>query len=66
MHLVVNGTGREVEGAATIAALLAALGLPPGSVVVEHNGEVLARAGYAEVALGEGDRVEIVRFVGGG
>jgi thiamine biosynthesis protein ThiS len=35
-------------------------------VAVEHNGEIVARAGWGEAVLGEGDRLEVVHFVGGG
>ncbi len=66
MRLVLNGSEREVGEATTVAELLDALGIPRATVVVERNGEVLSRERYPEVALGNGDRLEVVRFVGGG
>ncbi|GAB4254781.1 MULTISPECIES: sulfur carrier protein ThiS [Deferrisoma] len=66
MTVVVNGQPRDVAEGASLDALLTSLGLFPGSVVVERNGEVVRRDEFAQVRLKEGDRLEIVRFVGGG
>ncbi len=66
MRIVVNGSAREVEEARTLPALLAELGAAPEHVAVEHNGEIVDRADFARVPLQAGDRLEIVRFVGGG
>ncbi|HMO65703.1 MAG TPA: sulfur carrier protein ThiS, partial [Verrucomicrobiota bacterium] len=51
---------------ATLADFLAAQGLPPRSVVVEHNGEAVAPSEFAARPLADGDRLEIVRIVAGG
>ncbi len=64
MRVFVNGTARETE-AKTIAELLQALGLT-GPVAVERNREVVPRAEHATTVLSDGDRLEIVHFVGGG
>lgn len=66
MKIVVNGDERSVPEGTTIAGLLASLELEPGAVVVERNREIVPRDQVDEVALEEGDRLEIVRFVGGG
>lgn len=66
MRLVVNGEERNVPEGTTIAALLDRLELDPGAVVVERNREIVSRDDVDEVRLEEGDRLEIVRFVGGG
>jgi sulfur carrier protein len=66
MRLVVNGGEREVPAGTTLPALLAELGLRPGSVVVELNGTALLRSEVDGVVLGEGDRLELVRAVAGG
>lgn len=66
MRIVVNGEERSVPDGTTVAALLGELGLEPGAVVVEHNREIVARDDVEGVRLEEGDRLEIVRFVGGG
>ena len=47
-------------------ALLAAIGLDTRKVAVERNEEIVPRSTYADVALHEGDRLEIVHFIGGG
>lgn len=61
-----NGKAREVAADITVSGLLDELGLVPGMVVVERNREILARESYAAVRLSEGDRLELVHFVGGG
>lgn len=65
MRLQVNGELREVE-AATILELVEALGLDVRKVAVERNLEIVPRSLHATTALAEGDRVELVQFVGGG
>jgi thiamine biosynthesis protein ThiS len=66
MKIVLNGRETAVSEGATIAALLGSLELPALRVAVERNREVVPRDLYPVVKLEEGDRVEIVRFVGGG
>lgn len=66
MKVVVNGEEREVPEGATIAGLLESMELEPGAVVVERNREIVSRDDVDGVVLEEGDRLEIVRFVGGG
>lgn len=61
-----NGKDREVAADITVSGLLDHLGLVPGMVVVERNREILARESYPAVRLSEGDRLELVHFVGGG
>ena len=65
MRIQVNGEHREVE-AATILALVEELGLDVRKVAVERNLEIVPRSMHAATALVEGDRVELVQFVGGG
>ncbi|MFN3448697.1 MAG: sulfur carrier protein ThiS [Roseococcus sp.] len=60
-----NGEERRVA-AATVAALLAELGLPAQKVAVERNLEIVPRSLYAETRLRPGDAIEIVHFIGGG
>jgi thiamine biosynthesis protein ThiS len=66
MKLVLNGEPAEAPDAVTVAAFLDRLGLPQKGVAVERNREIVPRSLYASTQLGEGDRVEIVQFVGGG
>ena len=65
MRLQVNGELREVE-AATILELVEELGLDVRKVAVERNLEIVPRSLHATTALADGDRVELVQFVGGG
>jgi thiamine biosynthesis protein ThiS len=66
MRLWVNGDETDVPEGLTVRALIERLGLTSGPVAVERNRAVVPRAEHARTALSEGDRVEIVHFVGGG
>nr|WP_295111877.1 sulfur carrier protein ThiS [uncultured Caulobacter sp.] len=66
MRLLLNGEERDVADVVTIADLVAALGLDARKVAVERNLEIAPRSTYGETALAEGDRIEIVTFIGGG
>ena len=66
MRLTVNGEERTYPGVAHVADLVAALGLDGRKVAVERNLEIVPRSAYAATPLTDGDRVEIVTFIGGG
>ncbi|ODT87595.1 sulfur carrier protein ThiS [Phenylobacterium sp. SCN 70-31] len=66
MQLTLNGETRAFPGVADVAALVAALELDPRKVAVERNLEIVPRSAYAKTALADGDRIEIVHFIGGG
>ena len=66
MRLVINGEARELDGAQDLAALVAGLGLDSRKVAVERNLEIVPRSLYADTPLVDGDRIEIVHFIGGG
>lgn len=68
MHFIVNGQAREFAdlSAATLADLIARLGLKDDRVAVEHNGSIVPRTDWPQTALTSGDKLEIVHFVGGG
>ena len=66
MKLQVNGEERSFSGAATLAALIEQLGMRADRVAVELNREIVARERWSATELREGDRLEIVHFVGGG
>lgn len=66
MRLVVNGEPLEAEDAITVTELLKRLDLAGGPVAVERNGDVVPRAQHPTTVLADGDRVEVVHFVGGG
>ena len=64
--ITVNGEGRRLEPAMTVAGLLMALGLDGRKVAVERNEAIVVRSQYASTALAVGDCLEIVHFIGGG
>jgi thiamine biosynthesis protein ThiS len=66
MRLTINGEERSFEAALDLAGLVSALGLDVRKVAVERNLEIVPRSTYARVMLADGDRLEIVQFVGGG
>ena len=66
MKLTVNGESRAFESLANLAALVSALGLDPRKVAVERNLEIVPRSAYGRTPLADGDRIEIVHFIGGG
>lgn len=66
IRVIVNGEAREVPYGCTLADLSAGLALAPERIAIEVNREVVRRKDWPRVALAEGDRVEIVHFVGGG
>jgi sulfur carrier protein len=66
MQLTVNGKARETDGPATLLAYLQQIGVDPRIVAVEYNGDIVKRDRFGETLLGEGDKLEIVRMVGGG
>ena len=66
MKATVNGEAREVAEGTTLRALVESLGLHPGAVAVAVNGEVVPRAEHTHRTVAAGDRVEVIRAVGGG
>ena len=66
MLVELNGESREVRDRATLADLISELSLPPARIAIELNKDVVRRGKWAETILAEGDRIEIVHFVGGG
>ena len=66
MTLHINGDPHQVPTGLTVATLLLHLGIDARRVAVELNESVVKRMRYEGTPLAEGDRVEIVNFVGGG
>ena len=65
-NVVVNGKDVVVPTGGNVADFLASRGFREKLVVVELNGRILDRGSFASTPLSEGDKVEIVHFVGGG
>ena len=66
MTLTINGESRSFAGLADVASLVTALGLDPRKVAVERNLEIVPRSAYGKTPIADGDRIEIVHFIGGG
>ena len=66
MTVTVNGEERPVRDGITLEELLEEIALSSARVAVERNGTIVPRARFSEVTLQEGDRLEVVHFVGGG
>ena len=66
MTIVVNGSEREILSDMTLRDLIRDCSLKPEITAVQVNDAIIHRDDYERVELGEGDRVELVRIVGGG
>jgi thiamine biosynthesis protein ThiS len=66
IELTVNGKRREVEGEIDLPGFLKSLDVDVRLIAVAHNGEVIPRDQYDGIRLRHGDKLEIVRMVGGG
>jgi thiazole synthase len=65
MNLTINGEN-QVSSAETLGALVEVLGMKPDRVAIELNREIVPRDQWPQTPLHDGDRLEIVHFVGGG
>jgi thiamine biosynthesis protein ThiS len=66
MMLEINGEPRNFDGVSTVVTLVEALGMKTDRVAVELNRQIVPRDRWPVTHLSEGDRLEIVHFVGGG
>ncbi|KAB0667410.1 sulfur carrier protein ThiS [Oryzomonas japonica] len=66
MHITLNGEQADIAEGSTVAGLLEHLQLPRERVAVEVNLAIVPKAAYDSCGLAEGDRIEVVHFVGGG
>lgn len=66
MKITLNGEKKDIPEGLTVKALLEHLGITPERVAVEINEGIVRKAVYGEVAVRDGDRVEVVQFMGGG
>ncbi|MBX3299538.1 MAG: sulfur carrier protein ThiS [Acidobacteria bacterium] len=65
-QIAVNGEERELTGTIRLSELLDSLALPLRLIAVEVNGNVIKRTEWETTEIGDGDRLEVVHFVGGG
>ena len=66
MQIVLNGESVEAAVGSTVATLLKQLGISRERVAVELNTDIVPKAGYGTQLIADGDKIEIVHFVGGG
>ena len=66
LQVTINGEDRQLDAPVNIRELVSGLGLDPAKIAVERNLEIVPRGAYARTVLAEGDRIEIVHFIGGG
>lgn len=66
VEITLNGETRRLDAPTSVRGLLESLGLDPAKIAVERNLQIVPRSTYDQVAVGNGDRLEIVHFIGGG
>ena len=66
MRVIINGEAHECAEDASLSSLVEQLGMRGDRLAIELNREIVTRAHWPETVLQEGDRLEIVHFVGGG
>ncbi len=66
MQIEVNGATKDVNPEQSLYEIIESLGLNPKAVVAQRNGDIIDRQAYREVHLQEGDKLELIHFVGGG
>ncbi len=66
MNLLINGKQKEFSQDTTVDEVISTLGIIPETIVVELNQSLLQPEAYGERRLKEGDKLELIRFVGGG
>jgi len=66
MNVIVNGEERTLETSKTVQAFLTEIGLDPTKVAVERNLEIVPKSQFADIMVEDGDKLEIVHFIGGG
>jgi sulfur carrier protein len=66
MEIKLNGESKQIEEGLTIGQLLLGLGIENRNLAIEHNGDFLESEDLEKTAIKSGDKLEIVRFVGGG
>ncbi len=66
MKLIINGAERDFPEVSTLSSLVEKLGMKSDRVAIELNRDIVPRDRWSQTALSDGDRLEIVHFVGGG
>ena len=66
MTIIVNGEAMPLDSPLSIQEWLQSKGLNPALIAIEYNGKLITRETYTDITLKEGEKLEVVRFVGGG
>lgn len=66
LQVQINGETKEIPEGLTLSGLAAQLSLAPERIAIEHNQQVVRRNAWPSTIIADGDRIEIVHFVGGG
>ena len=66
MRIEINGESRSFDGSLSLGSLIEQLGMKSDRVAVELNRDIVPRDRWLQTQLADGDRLEIVHFVGGG
>lgn len=66
MQIFLNGESRNVADGTSIEALVLSLSGDPRGIAIERNREIVPKAEHPTTLLEEGDKLEVVQFVGGG
>lgn len=66
IEIILNGEKNTIPTNWTLERLITDLGLKPDQIAVEFNEQILNRKHWSEQPVGQGDRIEIIHFVGGG
>jgi thiazole synthase len=66
VEITLNGETRRLDAPLSVRGLLESLGLDPAKIAVERNLEIVPRSAYDATPVCDGDRIEIVHFIGGG
>ena len=66
IHAAVNGEATGIAPGTSLLAFITSKNLTPEHIVIEHNGVITERARWDRITIGDGDILEIVKFLGGG
>jgi len=66
INITINGQASNVFNDNTIADIINTYNLQPDSIVIEHNQQIIQKENWSKIVLANNDKLEIVRFVGGG
>jgi thiamine biosynthesis protein ThiS len=66
MKIVLNSKETEIAGGTSVQGLMASMKVKLEAAAVEMNGEIVTRDRHADTVLRDGDRIEIIKIIGGG